>query len=211
MQYRASQMRNEILLAAAQMFDERGYSGTRLQDVLASSGISKGALYFHFPSKSALAVAVADESCDRWGDLLRDLRISFPRALGRLIALSWRLDRLFRQDVLLRAGMRLSLERNMISPEVPIVFESWGKEVKALLAEARDQGDLAPDVDIDWLSGFLVATASGLQHISTAPVEWTDTGRIVSAMWQLMLPGLTRQNSSLNVEEFIPPAVDDAG
>ncbi len=65
---RARDTRNHILEVAAAAFAERGFAGTSLNQVLRDSGISKGALYFHFPSKEALAIAVVDHLRGAWLD-----------------------------------------------------------------------------------------------------------------------------------------------
>jgi AcrR family transcriptional regulator len=44
----------EILAAALESFAERGFAQTRLDEVAAKAGVSKGTLYLYFPSKQAL-------------------------------------------------------------------------------------------------------------------------------------------------------------
>jgi AcrR family transcriptional regulator len=51
----------EITAAALELFVERGYAGTRLEDVAASAGISKGTLYLYFANKEDLFKAVVRE------------------------------------------------------------------------------------------------------------------------------------------------------
>ena len=46
-----------LLRAAADVFAERGYDGTRVADIAAAAGVSNGALYSHFASKADLLVA----------------------------------------------------------------------------------------------------------------------------------------------------------
>lgn len=52
----------ELLAAALTLFVERGYASTRLDDVAASAGVSKGTLYLYFPSKEDLFRAVVREN-----------------------------------------------------------------------------------------------------------------------------------------------------
>lgn len=49
----------KILAAALEAFGEKGFSGTRMEDVAARAGITKGAIYLYFPSKQALLEALA--------------------------------------------------------------------------------------------------------------------------------------------------------
>jgi AcrR family transcriptional regulator len=52
---------DEITAAALESFVERGYAGTRLEDVSARAGISKGTLYLYFANKEELFKAVVRE------------------------------------------------------------------------------------------------------------------------------------------------------
>ncbi len=57
-QERAIRTRQNIMLAAATVFNERGYKAATIADILTTAGVTKGALYFHFPSKDDLAQEV---------------------------------------------------------------------------------------------------------------------------------------------------------
>lgn len=52
----------ELLAAALDLFVERGYAATRLDDVAAQAGVSKGTLYLYFANKEELFKAVVREN-----------------------------------------------------------------------------------------------------------------------------------------------------
>lgn len=52
----------EIVSAALDLFVERGYKATRLEDVARRAGVSKGTLYLYFPNKEELFKAVVREA-----------------------------------------------------------------------------------------------------------------------------------------------------
>jgi AcrR family transcriptional regulator len=51
----------QILEAALAVCAEKGYHATRIDDVAERAGLSKGAVYHHFPSKQAVFIAVLDK------------------------------------------------------------------------------------------------------------------------------------------------------
>jgi AcrR family transcriptional regulator len=53
--------RADILLAARDVFNARGFSGTRMDDIARAVGLSKAALYLQFASKEALFEALVSE------------------------------------------------------------------------------------------------------------------------------------------------------
>jgi len=52
----------EIIAAALQLFADRGYAATRLEDVATVAGVSKGTVYLYFESKERLFEAVVREA-----------------------------------------------------------------------------------------------------------------------------------------------------
>jgi len=59
-----------LLDAAAGQFAEHGYHGATIRDVARAAAITPGAIYFHFPSKQHLLVAVYEEGVRRILDKL---------------------------------------------------------------------------------------------------------------------------------------------
>ena len=53
---------SELTAAALELFVEKGFAATRLDDVAARAGVSKGTLYLYFDSKEALFKAVVEEA-----------------------------------------------------------------------------------------------------------------------------------------------------
>src|SRR5436853_418905 len=104
-QSRARATRQAILTAAAEHFARNGYHATSLDSVLADSGGTKGALYFHFASKDALARAVVAEMVQRWRDLRGQVDSHGLDPLATLLAL---LDEVIARllDVAIVAGNR---------------------------------------------------------------------------------------------------------
>lgn len=190
MQERAQRTRQAILEAAAGAFEVHGYDGARLQDIVAGHDVSKGALYFHFPSKESLAVTILQEHNQLWLGLIEELRAEYPRAIQLLLEFSWRVGSAFRDHSLTRAGMRLMLETRLFDPSLPPPFIGWIESVKDLLVHAREQGDVRTELDLFGVAKFMVATFTGLQQIVMAAGAPINPQQCVSEMWRCLLPGL---------------------
>jgi AcrR family transcriptional regulator len=67
-QLRSQQRHQRILDAAAEVFSVKGYHGTLVDEIAAEADTSKGGVYFHFPNKQAIFLALLD----RLADLLRE-------------------------------------------------------------------------------------------------------------------------------------------
>jgi AcrR family transcriptional regulator len=81
-QRRSAATVDRILVAAARIFDERGYRATTTNHVAQAAGVSIGSLYQYFPNKDALLVALAERHIDdiasRFGERLARLREDQP-------------------------------------------------------------------------------------------------------------------------------------
>jgi len=56
--------RERILDASLTIFSRKGYHDTRLDEIVDHSQTSKGAIYFHFPNKERLFLALVDQFVD---------------------------------------------------------------------------------------------------------------------------------------------------
>jgi len=56
--------KNRILDAALDIFSHKGFHNTRLDEIVEASHTSKGAIYFHFPNKEWLFLALVDQFAD---------------------------------------------------------------------------------------------------------------------------------------------------
>jgi AcrR family transcriptional regulator len=59
-----AERRASILEAGGRLFGERGYEGTRLEDVAAAAGVTKPIVYRHFGSKAGLYLALLERHRD---------------------------------------------------------------------------------------------------------------------------------------------------
>lgn len=69
------------------MFDANGYAGAGINEMLDSSGLSKGALYFHFESKEAIAQALIDQWRTFVDDLRHEVNSTETSALAQIVML----------------------------------------------------------------------------------------------------------------------------
>lgn len=82
----------ELLAAALDLFVERGYASTRLEDVARRAGVSKGTLYLYFTNKEELFKAVVRENIVPALGEAEDIISSFEghsADLLRLVMLGW--------------------------------------------------------------------------------------------------------------------------
>jgi AcrR family transcriptional regulator len=71
--------RTELLSAAAQMFQQRGYSGTTMRDLAKEVGITSGSIFYHFRSKEDLLVSVVKTGLEEATVRIEAIETTDPR------------------------------------------------------------------------------------------------------------------------------------
>ena len=150
-QERSRTRRERLLDAALEVFAARGYNESAIDEIARVSQTSKGGVYFHFPSKRALFLALLDQA----SAVLLD-RVEAAMAAER--------DPLARGEAALREVMRVFGGHRLLAHLLLIEAVGAGKEfalklneihtafaslIAGCLAEAVAQGQIAPlDVQI---------------------------------------------------------------
>ena len=161
--------RASIMQTAATVFAERGYTDTTLAELIARSGLTKGAFYFHFASKEQLALAVLEEKQRQWLEFVRQQALDKPRAIDQLLALGPALIRLHRQDPSAYSAQRLSRDLARIpdlAGPIRAQMRGWIDLVAAIISQAQRDGDLPAHLDASALAAILVAATDGLKDLS---------------------------------------------
>ncbi|WP_406492011.1 TetR/AcrR family transcriptional regulator [Streptomyces sp. NBC_00846] len=186
-QDRARATRRSLLEAAAHLFVERGYVGTSINDISGRSGKTSGAVYFHYSSKEKLALAVVREQFAAWPQLTPYYTDPDVPPLEKLVALSFEVARVLREDVVARAGARLWAERRSIDAAVPAPFAAWTGAVTRLLAEARSKGELAEGIEPSGTATTLVCALYGLYNLTDEVAREQELGSRLDQWWLLIL------------------------
>lgn len=161
--------RASILQTAAEVFAERGYAETTLSELIARSGLTKGAFYFHFTSKEQLALAVLEEKQRQWLEFVSQRALAKPVAIDQLRALGPALIKLHREDPSAYSAPRLARDLARMPELAGIVraqMRGWIDLVASIISRAQQDGDLPPQLDATALATILVAATDGLKDLS---------------------------------------------
>jgi TetR/AcrR family transcriptional regulator, fatty acid metabolism regulator protein len=82
-QLRRQQRHQRILDAATRVFATKGYHATLVDEIAAEADTSKGGVYFHFPNKQAIFLALLDHLADMLRDRIQVALASQDEPLAR--------------------------------------------------------------------------------------------------------------------------------
>jgi len=193
---RGEETRSRIRAAARRVFAEKGYAGASLDEVAANAGLTKGAIYWYFASKSEVLLTLMEESRKRQAHTL-------PAAIRRWTSAS---DPLSALTTLLKDQMELCL-RHQDWPRLLVEFlaESRDPQVRErfqmltrkrmeiigeAIAEAQQHQLLRADVDPFVVAVLLTNLLDGLQQWSLVDPTALEPSSLASASAALLWPGL---------------------
>lgn len=128
---RAEIRRRTLLTIASDLFATKGYDATSIRDVAAVAGMNSASLYYHFPSKEEMFIAVENASVDKIHDRV-------ARALAVPRSDPWE-----RLEVAAIAHCEALLDRSGFRVLMTLLFPpSLSEEVRKRLAIRRDQFEL---------------------------------------------------------------------
>lgn len=189
-QLRAEATRAAALRAAADLFLEVGHANATLSQVSAQSGVTKGALYFHFASKEELARAIVDEGHERVSTACAGKVDGRNPALESIVGISYSVLELAASDALVRVMYRLQMEIDGSDTARGSVFGTWGTVFEHLFDRAIEHGDVASHLDAKNAALLVCEMLAGVLMVSEAQSRLDDAPARMEKVWNTVLPSL---------------------
>lgn len=175
----------KVILAAQQVFEEKGIIATSVQDILTAAGISKGTFYNYFTSKNACLLAILEMANEE----------SITRRRKLLIGQDRTDKTLFAQQIMTRA--HVDRERNLL-PIYEAVFFSNDEEMRTFVRKQYLS-------EITWLSGRLLEVYGPESEPYNADGAVMLVGIMQHIMHFVKVGG--KEKSSFNSEQLVPFAI----
>ena len=160
--------RQRLLAAAFQAMHRDGFRAAGLNAILAETGLTKGALYHHFPSKMALGYAVIDgplrDYVEDWWlkplegaddpleGLAKIIRSRLRRDLPAMLKLGCPLNNLAQEMAPVDEGFRQRVEA---------LYRDWRRRLARALRHGQHAGTVSTAIEVDVTAAFIIAALQG--------------------------------------------------
>lgn len=199
---RVDSTRQQILRAASRQFARRAYHDVGLDDILAEAELTKGAMYFHFRSKHALAVAIIEQHVAESKVAVQDLLARQLSGLETVIDFVYLVAvRDIGQDVA-RAALHLMESVGRAEGLQAKFLDDWIQALAGVIQSAIAEGDIAERCDPQDVGRLIVSIYMGLRQTDNL----NEPERFLVALeksWALVLPGILQPDRMDYFTQFI--------
>ncbi len=159
-----------IIQEAAALFNQQGYAGSSISDIMRVTGLKKGGIYNHFDSKDDLALQAFDYAISQIQKRYRQAWTSKQHSIERLQAI---ID-VFRiyidnpEHPIIKGGCPLlntAIESDDAHPALrertQKAMNSWRELFRKIIEKGVKKGEIHPNIDADEIASILISTLEG--------------------------------------------------
>ena len=165
------QTRRDIVRKAARLFNQKGFAGTSMSDLMAATGLQKGGLYRPFESKELLAQQAFDYAWEKAVNRRLDGLDEVPDAVGRLKGMI--ANFINKREGLVAGGcplMNTAIESDdgntVLRARARKALASWTDRVAAIVRDGITKGEIDASVDPQEFADVFVGVLEGALMIS---------------------------------------------
>jgi len=164
--------KQEVIRRSAPIFNQRGFAGSSLADVMQATGLHKGGIYNHFESKEQLALEAFDFAAGlmhrRWERAIEGI----DSAQGQLVAMIADFSGMFpRPEVeggcpLLNTAIESDDANEPLRDRVRQAFSDWRGWIADIVRRGQQCGEFRGDKDAEGVATLLISALEGAMMLS---------------------------------------------
>jgi AcrR family transcriptional regulator len=169
---KGEQTRQRIVSRAALVFNIHGFAGTSMGQLTRATGLEKGGIYNHFPSKEALALAAFDYAVDLTAKRFATALAGKESAVERLLAIVGVFE-LYVDNPSVPGGcpvLNTAIEADDTYPALreraQAAMTDWQRLIGSTVKAGVRKGELRPEADPRTVASILTATLEGALMLS---------------------------------------------
>ncbi|PAX45790.1 TetR/AcrR family transcriptional regulator [Brunnivagina elsteri] len=159
-----------IIEKSAALFNQQGYAGSSMSDIMQVTGLQKGGIYNHFTSKDDLALQAFDFAISQIKQRYREAWGSKQHSIERLQAII----NVFRiyidnpEHPIIKGGCPLlntAIESDDAHPALKIraqqAMNSWRDLFNGIMRKGIKKGEIQQNINVDEVASIIISTLEG--------------------------------------------------
>ncbi|MEH1817575.1 MAG: TetR/AcrR family transcriptional regulator [Nostoc sp.] len=189
---KGEETKSRILQQAAELFNQQGYAGSSMSDIMRVTGLQKGGIYNHFQSKDDLALQAFDFAIAHIKQHTRFALRSKRHAVERLQAIIGVFSS-FAENPPIKGGCPLlntAVESDDAHPALreraQQAMNSWLHLIHRIIETGIEKGEIRPEVSADEIATIIIATLEGAVMMSKLYGDSIHMHRVINHLNQYL-------------------------
>jgi AcrR family transcriptional regulator len=189
--------KQNLLIAGLDVFSRKGYTATRVEDIAKQANVTTGAIYHHFGGKSALYIALVEQSDARANQLAQQVVEEGGTPATLLRRLLIRMFQFLEEDKAYRSVVELFMNKTEMVPELAAISEQipagrrqLALSLSNLIREGVDSGEFRSSLSPEAAALALVGFMNGMGLIWIQDQEHFSIGQRAEEFVDLLLAGM---------------------
>ncbi len=204
---KGEETKSRILHQAAELFNQQGYAGSSMSDIMRVTGLQKGGIYNHFQSKDDLALQAFDFAIARINQHTRFALRSKRHALERLQAIIGVFSS-FAENPPIKGGCPLlntAVESDDAHPALreraQQAMNSWLHLIHRIIETGIKKGEIRPEVSADEIATIIIATLEGAVMMSKLYGDSIHMHRVINHLNEYFETNLRMYGKNQGIEK----------
>lgn len=189
--------REALVQAAARLLTERPFASVSFPEVAIGAGVSGQRVRSHFLDMVAVGDAILDRERASMHEIMTALGGERATSLEKLVSAFERVGVNLRDDVVVRAGVRMAAESRGSFPHRRLdPFATWRAFVVDLLRKSVVDGEMEDTTNVEEAARVIVAAGMGTKDLIAFRGTWDSAPMQMASTAQVLVDYMTRPRPS---------------
>ena len=185
---KAEATKAHIIAQAAQLFNQKGYAGSSIGDLMQATGLKKGGIYNHFKSKDEIAIQAFDYAASLvqqrvWAAVKQEKNAIFRLKALMLVHLDYiNNPPLIGGCPIMNTAIESDDAYPILRDRAAVAMDAWRNLIIRIVQKGIKKQEIKPDVDAEIVASFLISAIEGAIMMSKLYQDAIHLERVIGSL-----------------------------
>jgi len=163
---KGEETKKKIIEGAEILFTENGYDSTTVQNICNKAEISKGAFFYHFPTKEFLFLEILDKYLSELDKRMNEIEKKSKNTLRAMEEMVIILEEIFITSegkfTIFLEFLRKASKETEIMKKISYQFQKYKKYVYKMIEKGKREENIKKEIDSEFISQLIISLAIGM-------------------------------------------------
>jgi len=163
---KGEETKKKIIEGAEILFTENGYDSTTVQNICNKAEISKGAFFYHFPTKEFLFLEILDKYLSELDKRMNEIEKKSKNTLRAMEEMVIILEEIFITSegkfTIFLEFLRKASKETEIMKKISYQFQKYKKYVYEMIEKGKREENIKKEIDSEFISQLIISLAIGM-------------------------------------------------